>query len=231
MKLALACVAGGAFAYLVGAIIVQYRVFPYPQVLAYKNKIKANENTYLKNRHYKVDTALYDVYNPQDCSIIMLGDSLTHRVDWSELLGVKVLNRGMDSDITDGYKHRLDQIIKIKPSKVFLNGGTNDLEVGFSVDYIVNNYNLIIDKLLENNIKVYYQSTFYTSMDNINTHIIELNKKMEAICKEKKIPFIDTNVKVSENHHLKDKYTVDGSHLNAQAYLLWKESIEDYILE
>lgn len=231
MKLALAFVAGGTLAYLFGAVTVKYRIFPYPQILTYIKRNTVGENKYLLNGNYKFDTSLFDIYHPKDGSIVMLGDSLTSRVDWSELLGINVLNRGIGSDITDGYKHRLDQIIKIKPSKVFLNGGTNDLEVGFSVDYIVNNYNLIIDKLLENNIKVYYQSTFYTSMDNINTHIIELNKKMEAICKEKKIPFIDTNVKVSENHHLKDKYTVDGSHLNAQAYLLWKDSIENYVLE
>ena len=60
--------------------------------------------------------------------IIFVGNSITDGGEWSELFNdLKIKNRGISGDVTAGVIHRLDEIARRKPAKVFLQIGTNDL--------------------------------------------------------------------------------------------------------
>lgn len=212
--------------YLLGALTVRYQLFPYPQVLRLKNKLPMDKSSkYLNNRTVR----LYKIYATKNVDIVMLGDSLTHRVDWSELFDMQIINRGVDGDITDGYLHRMDFIYKVNPKKVFINGGTNDFIAGYTVDEVFENYKLLIDLLQEHNIKPYIQSVVFTSFDDINTKINRLNSALKNYCAEIGVEYIDLNENLSKNNKLLDKYTVDGSHLNAEGYEVWRDTIKGYL--
>jgi len=220
-------------AYIFGAVTVHYKLFPYKQMLDYRKQMsKKNEdmnNKYLKNEKYHIDTGLYNIYKEKQADIVMLGDSLTKRVNWSELLNIRIINRGIDGDITEGYLHRMESIYMLHPKKVFLNGGTNDIFKGYSVENIFENYKELIHLLEERKIQPYVQSVIYTRYAPFNKKIKALNTLLKEYCNEKNVPFINLNLKLSKDDMLIEKYTLDGSHLSAEGYIQWKEQIKPYI--
>lgn len=160
----------------------------------------------------------------------MLGDSLTARVNWNELIGYPIVNRGIDGDMTEGYLNRLDMILKLEPEKVFLNGGTNDLAGNYTVVEIFDNYKETIHILEESNITVYMQSTIYTSYKKYNKRIKELNTLLKEYCNQNNIQYIDLNNRLSKDNKLINEFTLDGAHLSAKGYQVWKEEVSKYIL-
>ena len=80
--------------------------------------------------------------------IIFLGNSITDGGEWFELLGnKKCLNRGISGDVTEGVLLRLPGITRVKPAKIFLLIGINDIARGRSVEEITATYRLILDKI------------------------------------------------------------------------------------
>lgn len=176
-------------------------------------------------------------YSSTQAEIVMLGDSITHGVNWNELMDKNVIvNRGIGGDITKGFLNRMENIIEINPKKVFLMGGLNDINRNIPISKIYRNYINIIEKLKENHITPLIQSTLYTAKSKANTREVYLNKKIKILneklqnyAAEKNIEFIDLNKHLSENETLKNKYTLDGYHLNAQGYSLWRDELKGYM--
>ena len=73
------------------------------------------------------------------------------------------------------------------------------------------------------------QSTIYTSFESVNKKNRELNQKLEKYCAENKITYIDLNKGLSKNFRLLDKYSVDGGHINAAGYAVWRDIIKPYL--
>lgn len=64
----------------------------------------------------------------------------------------------------------------------------------------------------------------------INQKVLELNNCLQEIAKELSFKYIDLFSHLSDSQNQLDaRYTLDGVHLNGQAYLVWKEVIEKYI--
>ncbi|MGQ0516039.1 GDSL-type esterase/lipase family protein, partial [Bacillus sp. D-CC] len=77
---------------------------------------------------YKVRSTLINSDNKLESGVLFLGDSLTDFNEWDEAFpGIKTYNRGISGDTTVGLIHRLNQVISLKPSKIFLMIGVNDL--------------------------------------------------------------------------------------------------------
>ena len=110
---------------MVGAATVRYNLFPYPLVLRLYSSIPVDMKSKFKENKY---LALHKIYATKKADVVMLGDSLTSNVNWSELFDRRIINRGVGGDITDGYLQRLKYVYDLKPKKVFINGGTNDFE-------------------------------------------------------------------------------------------------------
>lgn len=213
--------------YMLGAATVRYKFFPYPQLISIKNNLPIDKSEqYLNNKF----VALHKIYKTEQADIVMLGDSLTNNINWSELFNLHIINRGVGGDVTDGYLHRMEYVYKLKPKKVFVNGGTNDFKAGYSINEVFNNYKQIIKLLKEHNIKPYIQSVIYTSFDEINVKNKALNDLLEKYCLDNVIEYINLNKNLSVNQKLLDKHTIDGSHLSAEGYMVWKEEIEKHIV-
>lgn len=220
--------------YLLGAITVQYKLFPFKEIVEYRDNQRNNILTmpiYEKNFRYRWFNDIHtNAYDTKSADIVMLGDSITYNVNWGELLNnTKVVNRGIASDIIEGFLHRLDNIIKLQPKQVFLMGGINDIIMGLSVDDIYSNYIKIIEKLERNNIRSIIQSTLFTTKLQYADKVELLNKKLEKYALEQNIDFIDLNKVLSKDKFLLEKYSIDGIHLNAQGYNVWKKAMLPYI--
>jgi lysophospholipase L1-like esterase len=171
-------------------------------------------------------------YGRFDCKnkIVFIGDSLTRGMDWNKLLGRNdILNRGINSDTTNGVLNRLDFYINQKPKSIFLMIGINDINRNISMDTIKTNYSKIIDKILSNNVQLFIQSTLNTNTMERNNKVEILNNFLVEQCKLKSIQYIDVNEKLSENNILSPKYSNDGLHLNRNGYIVWKEIILTYV--
>src|SRR5699024_8845969 len=65
-------------------------------------------------------TQFEDLPKTED-QIVFLGNSITDGGNWSELFqDDKIINRGINADITTGVLNRLKEVVNRKPKKVFL---------------------------------------------------------------------------------------------------------------
>jgi lysophospholipase L1-like esterase len=187
--------------------------------------------------HNEIRRSLFSEYQNSEYRVVMLGDSITERTAWNELLGISdIANRGIDSDTSEGFYTRLSDIYQIKPQLCFIMGGINDIFRGIAVNEIQENMKKIIDELVKNGIKPVMQSTLYVSRDfphweEINKTVDSLNAGLKRICAKKNIPFIDINNALSFNGALRAEYSCDGLHLSALGYKEWGKKISPLITE
>lgn len=170
-------------------------------------------------------------------SIIFLGDSITDIGEWSELFGNKAIkNRGISTDNTFGVLARLNEIMALKPTKVFLMIGINDLAKKIPDVIILKNIQRIADqiKYYSPNTKLIIQSilptsnsfTEFSGYQNKDEHIIWLNNQLSLFCKNHQLIFVDLySMFKDENGRLNKRYTYDGLHLNGEGYQLWKTAL------
>lgn len=187
--------------------------------------------SYTDNIRYKVQRSLYKVYKPQNIKIVMLGNSITYSADWNELLSRNdIANRGIGSDITEGFLNRLPDIYELNPDICFIMGGINDLIKGIPIEDIYSNYTQIICRLKDNHITPIIQSTLYTSTKlhnwkNINRQVDELNTLLKKYAKANSVLYVDINKELSINGALNPSYTYDGIHLLGNGYDKWRKQI------
>jgi lysophospholipase L1-like esterase len=175
---------------------------------------------------------LYDIYQKKESKIVMLGDSITYGINWSELFnGLNIINRGINSDTTKGFIERLDLIYKLNPKYVFIMGGINDILKGYKIDDIFNNYKTVIERLKARDITPVVQSTLFISKHVDNKKVKKLNSLLTIYCKNNKIDFIDLNKELSENDILINKYTYDGIHLKSNGYKIWRNNLKKYFVK
>ena len=201
--------------------------FPYYNITNYL-ETKSQEN-FMKNSNYHQQRALYEIYQSDHPEIIMLGDSITYRANFNELLDTKVLNRGIGGDTTAGFLYRLPEIIERQPKKVFIMGGINDIMQGYSVDEIFANYIALLQRLQKEPVALLVQSTLYTSFTQYNEAVTSLNKQLQAYCQQHNIDYLDLNSALSPQQFLLQAYSDDGVHINAAAYGIWKEALLEYL--
>ncbi len=158
--------------------------------------------------------------------VIFLGDSIIYRAEWSICMSLIVMNYGHDGDTTSDILKRLDAVIKEEPKVVFLLVGINDVVKNKNIQDIFANYIKIVSQLREHNIDVVVQEVILTSYPGINLKVIELNRLIKSYCTTHAIKYIALNKVLSQKENLKIKYTIDGIHLNKEAYIEW----ENYIL-
>ena len=172
--------------------------------------------------------------------IVFIGNSITENgKDWGAKLGVEnVKNRGISGDVTDGVLLRLGELIKYKPTSIFIMIGINDLfnlhyqkEIP-SPNYIIKNLLKIMTLLHEKlpNTQIYFQTLLPTARDFINRNVNIVNSAMRSHQSNGTYCLIDLNPHfTTKNGLIRASLTYDGTHLNKKGYKLWASIIKPYL--
>lgn len=184
---------------------------------------------------------MYDNLPDIKNEIVFLGNSITDGAEWFELLGnKKCINRGISADVTEGILLRLDAITKLRPKKIFIMIGVNDLSRNMTPDEIIVNYSKILTRIRDESPRtmVYVQSVLpvnpATGMAKNHTNktpeIMELNGRLATLAAEYGYTYIDLfSLMADTNNHLPRSFSVDGLHLSYKAYKVWADAIKPYV--
>jgi lysophospholipase L1-like esterase len=171
--------------------------------------------------------------------IIFLGNSITQFGDWKKLLkDSTVINRGIAGDITFGVLERLDEVIALQPSKLFIKIGINDISKNIPDNVIVENIFTIVRRIKQGSpaTRIFVHSILptndtvkneYPDAYNKNGHVIIVNNQLAQKAKMIGFTFIDLYSRFQDKDGKLDaRYAVDGLHLNDTGYQLWVEILK-----
>lgn len=197
---------------------------------------------FAQNEYNLRKRTLFEVLPVVSSDIVFLGNSITDGCEWAELFNNRhIKNRGISGDRSDWLLERLDPIIEGHPKKLFLMIGINDLAAGVAPDQIVANVARLIDRFRAESrwTKIYVQSILpvngvdlpgYERRGAYAALIVPTNKRLEALCDEKEVTYLDVwGALADENGNLDKRYTLDGLHLTGDAYLVWRDAIKYHV--
>lgn len=189
--------------------------------------------------NYALKVGQFNMYPHASTDIVFLGNSITANVEWRELLSnANIKNRGISGDITFGVLERLDEVINGHPAKVFILIGINDISRNIPDAVIVANHRKIVERIQAGSpkTKIYFHTllpvnnefTQFRNHYNKDEHIAFVNTNLKALAAEKNITLIDLHPHfLDAAGKLDKKYTIDGLHLTAEGYKIWKGLLED----
>ncbi|WP_367891703.1 GDSL-type esterase/lipase family protein [Coprobacter fastidiosus] len=193
--------------------------------------------------YYYQRASLFDILPITSKDIVFLGNSITNGCEWHELLKNKnIKNRGISGDVINGINDRIDEILKGKPSKIFLMAGINDISKGHSIAEITGNIDKLVKKIkkVSPKTKLYLQSLLpvndyfgkfeeHTSRWQI---VVPINEELKKIAKENKLTYVDVySLFANSSGKMNIQYTNDGLHLLGTAYVMWRDLIKPYVEE
>ncbi|MEX6686503.1 GDSL-type esterase/lipase family protein [Danxiaibacter flavus] len=203
-------------------------------------KVPGKIDSSYNNTYYQGRMELFNNLPITKNAIVFLGNSITERGAWNELLpGKKIMNRGIGGDNTFGVLARLDGIVKAQPKKIFLLIGINDLSRGLPLDEIANNYQRILDyfKTYSPKTRIYVQSVLPLNeavvtadyLKNKKDSILQLNIRIKEIAGKYNLPYLNLHeIFADQNGDLKKELTADGIHLKPAAYVMWVKYLQEH---
>jgi len=162
---------------------------------------------------------------------VFLGGSQT--AGWKYMGCFKdVVNKAAVSNTTAKILRTLDPVIRMKPEKVFILEGINELYS--SNESILARYREILHRLNRGSPKtlIFVQSVLPVvhRPDLPNPKIVELNAGLKALCAEcSNCVYVDLFTHFAVNGELSENLTTDGVHLRPDGYKLWQALIEKYV--
>ncbi|WP_418496001.1 GDSL-type esterase/lipase family protein [Coprobacter sp.] len=193
--------------------------------------------------YYYQRASLFEVLPITSKDIVFLGNSITNGCEWHELLKNKnVKNRGISGDVISGINDRIDEILKGKPSKIFLMAGINDISKGHSIAEITGNIDKLVKKIkkVSPKTKLYLQSLlpvndYFGKFEEHTSHwqmVVPINEELKKIAKENKLTYVNVySLFANSSGKMNIQYTNDGLHLLGPAYIMWRDLIKPYVEE
>jgi lysophospholipase L1-like esterase len=177
---------------------------------------------------------MFDLTKMDFATVVMLGDSLTEAAQWSEITGCPfVANRGIGADDSAGVLQRVEEVIALKPTAVFLMIGINDVNSSVPAVKIVANVRQTIERLTKAGIHVYLTLVLPVAKSfsqQINPKVEELNAAYQELAVQTGASVVDFRQGVqTESGFLRDELSIDGVHLTPAGYRLWRDAVAPYI--
>lgn len=196
--------------------------------------------------HWSERLSLFQRLRPRRTPIVMLGDSLTEHCNWSEMFNDNaIVNRGISGDTSPGVLERLDEVIALNPTAVFLMIGVNDPDVvpQWIPEKTGRSVHRIVDRLRGAGITTYVQSVLPvgsifdqvannaagTGTFRSNATIDRINTLLEAMDDGVGTHYINLHEQFHSGSSLNPGYTDGGIHLNGAGYQEWKVQIAPFI--
>ena len=220
-------------------------------VLNYNKFLAIYSRSELKNNKIKRYNELMELNKiASEGAIVFAGDSITRWYPIDELFTDCVIyNRGnagyLTSELLDVFE---ETIISIKPSKIFILIGTNDMSMRnitpeialentlkmldkvklylpYTEIYLISIYPINVTKNKMISEKIYKMKSYYSDK------IFKLNRLYKKMCNENDVIYVDLfNKLCDENNQLNLNYTVDGLHLSIEGYRIITENLKKYML-
>lgn len=197
----------------------------------------------LFSTYYHQRVTLFNSLPQTKDDIIFIGNSITDGGEWSELFDdLKLKNRGISGDNSAGVLHRIEEVAKRKPARVFLMIGVNDLARNVAGDSVVKNILLIAAYLKQQtpSTKLFVQSILpvndafgkFGGHTNKGVLVKQVNEKLRQQSAAYSFTYIDVHTLFAdESGKLRKELTNDGLHLNGKGYLHWKHAIYPYVFD
>lgn len=189
--------------------------------------------------HYVERYALFKKEPVVTGKVVMLGNSITEMGNWKKLLNdTTVINRGIGGDVTFGVMNRLDDVIKRKPSKIFMLIGINDLSRNTPDEVIIENIYNIAYRIHKGSpdTKLFIQSilplnetfkNFPVNYKGKKEHIIAINGQLGKYGEKLHFTYVDIySGFIGKDDQMEAKYSTDGLHLTPAGYDHWIEILK-----
>lgn len=166
---------------------------------------------------------------------VLAGDSITEMYTHTEMFGgyteqtgLAVYNRGISGDTSDRLLERFEStVLNLEPRNIAVLIGTNDMAMGASAEYTVENVEKIVEltKKKCGGANIIIQSV-YPINNRINPQgrrnnktVAVINAGLKNVAEKYGVSYLDlTQCLADESGRLDSKYTYDGLHVNAFAY-------------
>lgn len=171
---------------------------------------------------------------PGGGGIVFIGDSITHIGKWELLFpSLPIRNFGIAGERSVHLLGRTAPVVTLKPSKIFILIGTNDLGVGIDIEEIASNIAALVDRFRSElpDCRIHLQSVM-PRQRRFATKVKELNARLRAIADQRQVRYIDLCPALDDGTgQLKAAYTTDQLHLNGAGYVAWCEQLKPFLLD
>lgn len=170
---------------------------------------------------------------PGGGGIVMIGDSITHIGKWDLLFpSLPIRNFGIAGERSVHLLGRTAPVVTLRPEKIFILIGTNDLGVGVAPEEIAGNIAALVDRFRQElpDCKLHLQSVMPRQRRHARG-VRDLNARLVEIATQRGIQYIDLVPALDDGSgQLKAEYTTDVLHLNGAGYMAWCEQLKPFLL-
>lgn len=178
--------------------------------------------------------------------IVCAGSSLMEMFPVEKLMAetdgkLTIYNRGIGGFVTRELLDALDVcILDLKPRRLFLNIGTNDLsDASIALAEIMERYDRILNRVeaalpqAEIYLMAYYPVNYEVAAEEMkpcllvrtNEKIMQANEEVKKLAKQHGAKYIDINDALKDGQgRLKAEYTIEGMHIREEGYrAIWPD--------
>jgi lysophospholipase L1-like esterase len=200
-------------------------------------------HTWQRERHIAARLALFreENRNAAKNGVVFVGDSLIEFFDMQHFQDAKVIvhNRGIAGDTAAGLAtHLQDSVFDLEPAKIFLLIGTNDLALQAPPDIVARRLLRIVEDILGHLDKTalhvlaippVHEGGVAGERNNMNIQKVNASVR-DSLRQWRQASYIDTHERLADAQGgLASRYTTDGLHLNACAYLALSATLGDFL--
>jgi lysophospholipase L1-like esterase len=175
-----------------------------------------------------------EYHNLPEGRIIFLGNSITEGFDLNKYFPDEApINRAIAGDHLDGLLERLDSsVVLLKPSRIYLLIGINDIGRGDVDSLILARYNMLLTRFHKDlpGTQIFVNSILPTSAKWSNCpreKIIRLNEQIQEMTESFQYNWINIYLLFAgPDGYIRDAFTNDGLHLNQAGYEVWSSQLQ-----
>lgn len=216
--------------------------------------LKFHQEQMLRDQQEKLERFRILNQNAKKGEILFTGSSLMEQFPVNELLMTKgmhqvVYNRGIGGFTTEDMLRNMEEMVfAVKPRKIFINIGTNDIgSQGYRLEKLMENYGKIITQIRERlpEAEIYMMAYYPVNetdklpegewaktmfLTRTNENISIANKAVEEMAGRMGCHFINVNQGLTdEAGKLKKEFTVEGIHMFANGYEVVLENMRPFL--
>lgn len=169
---------------------------------------------------------------PGSGGVVFVGDSITHQARWDLMFpNVATRNFGISGERSEHLLLRLEPIVSIRPSQIFILIGTNDLAAKRTIDEIGADVGRVIERLQAAlpDCRIHLQ-TVMPRAPKFAERVRALNVRYREIAARLGVELIDLFPAFEDGRGaLRKELTYDAIHLLGQGYRQWQGVIAPYV--